>query len=350
MVNMKTALTVMLVAAFAGCIIFGIALTSTFRETNELKTRVATQQDEMNSVQAELNSVQANLNSVQTELDRKNAEVAQVQTDISNTETDLNAVTDELTSTETQLAQAKRDLVDANHQLDNAAALNTQMADSYTTLRNEIDQKTGSGADCESFVTPDDPDVAAQAQDIAGSFAENANERWGDFRRMYDWVVDNIDYNYDTSIPLLPSSLDSYEEIEWFAEYWKMPAETLADGNGDCEDMANLLASLILSYNNQLNAVWLVEIEGYDSGHVAVVLPVTGDKLAILDPAGHYYTGTGNDYLQSADISTEVYNWLDYWSDDIPGAEVTTIYSNDFNEEFSSTQEFIDWAIARYAD
>jgi hypothetical protein len=343
MVNMKTALTVMLVVAFAGCMIFGIAFTTTYRETNDLKNQVVTQQDELNSVQSKLSSVQA-------ELDSKNAEVAQVQTDITNTETDLNSVTQELTTTETELSQTKFDLTDITHQLDIATALNTQIADTYDTFRNEINQKTGNDADCQLYVTPDDPDVAAQAEEIAGSFAENANERWGDFRRMYDWVVENIDYSTDTKIPMLPTSLETNEPIEWFGEYWKMPAETLEDAAGDCEDMANLLASMILSYNNQVNAVWLVEIEGYDSGHVAVILPVTGDNMAILDPAGNYFTGTANDYLQSEDISTEVYSWLDYWSDDIPGAEVTTIYSYDFYEEFSSTREFVDWAIARYAD
>ena len=340
---MKTALSVMLVVAFAGCLVFGIAFTSAHNEVNKVKTQLETKQEELTSVQGELADVQS-------ELDSKDADLAQAQQNLTGNQADLDNMAEELTATESELTQTKYDLPDANRNLDTATLKNTQMADAYDALSHEINLKTGKDEDAELYVTPEDPDVVAQAQDIVGEFPTNVNQRWRGFQRLYEWVVNNIDYSSDTPIPLLPPTLDSNDTIQWFAEYWKMPTETMADGNGDCEDMANLLASLILSYNNQANAVWLIEIHNEDSGHVAVAMPVTGDQLAILDPAGNYYTGYSARYLDAESISSAIRTWLAYWSDDMPGAEVTTVYSNDFFQDFNSTEDFIQWAVDKYAD
>jgi hypothetical protein len=46
-------------------------------------------------------------------------------------------------------------------------------------------------------------------------------------------------------------------------------------------------------------------------------------------------------------VGLAVSDWLSHWSEDMPGAEITAAFSDDFYMEFSTTQEFIDWAIDR---
>jgi hypothetical protein len=171
---------------------------------------------------------------------------------------------------------------------------------------------------------------------------------WNDYRRMHNWVINNILYYADTGLPILPETPDG--DLDWMAEYWKMPSETLTDGSGDCEDMSNLLASMMLSYNHEDFAVWVLVIHNEDSGHAAVALPVTGDKLVIFDPAGDYYSGWTTGSVQSLSTSGAVNTWLSYWEPQMPGAQITSAYSYDFHREFDTTQEFIQWANDLYQD
>jgi hypothetical protein len=76
---------------------------------------------------------------------------------------------------------------------------------------------------------------------------------------------------------------------------------------------------------------------------VAVAFPVQGGKLAILDPAGNYYTGQYGS-LQSESISVAVNKWLSHWQSKMPSAEIVEAFSENVHEEFSSTAEFITWA------
>ncbi len=335
MVNMKIFLSVLLAIAVIGCIFLGISAAGLRGEIDHARTQQA--------------AAESQLAGVQNELAIANSDLVHLQKDLTAIEADLSTATDELTAAESELAQTKFDLTDANHRLDIASSKNTQMLDNYTSLRETIYRRLGFDEDSESFITPDDPAVIAKVKEIAGAFSEDSNERWRDYRRMYDWVVDNIDYSSDTNLPILPTAPDG--SLRWMSEYWKMPSETLVDGTGDCEDMTGLLASLMLSYNNQKYAVWAVIIRDNDgNGHVAVAYPVTGDELTILDPAGNYYTGYLSGSLHSDDISVAVSDWLYNWSAEMPGAEVTAAFSNDFYEEFSGTREFITWAINKYAD
>ena len=124
-----------------------------------------------------------------------------------------------------------------------------------------------------------------------------------------------------------------------------MPEDTLEDGAGDCEDMAALLASMLLSYNDGEYAIWMLVIrsEKLGLGHIAVAFPVQDGRLTILDPAGNYYTGQYGP-VNSSNVSNAINNWLSHWQKAMPDAEITTVFSEDIFEEFSSTAEFITWA------
>jgi len=68
----------------------------------------------------------------------------------------------------------------------------------YSGIREEVNRRLGDWDDKKSFVTPDDAAVAAKVQAVTGGFSEDASEMWADFKNMYDWVVNNIEYNSDT--------------------------------------------------------------------------------------------------------------------------------------------------------
>jgi hypothetical protein len=112
--------------------------------------------------------------------------------------------------------------------------------------------------------------------------------------------------------------------------------------------MAILLASMIRFYNGQEYWVECINIRGSKGGHVGVQMPVTGDKLTILDPAGNYYTHTWSGSIDHEDISTEITDWLNYWKSDC-GSDVSVekVFSDDLEKSFSSTSEYTSWMYNR---
>ena len=193
----------------------------------------------------------------------------------------------------------------------------------------------------QGFITPQNELVSAEVKNIAGDNSDDIAEFWADYQRLYDWIIKNIEYSHDSYTPALSDDLN--EGINWMRDFWKMPEETLNIANGDCEDMAVLLASMMLCYNDNEYTIWAIGIRNDDIGHIAVAFPVVGGRLTILDPAGNYYTGCHNGQLTFFDIETAINEWLSYWSTKIPGATITCVFANDFSLEFSSTEEFIKW-------
>lgn len=341
MVNMKIVLSVLLSLAVIGCFIFGVAFTSTRSDLNQAETQLA-------NAHTELTDTQNQLAGVNTELAQTRTELTDTKTDLTKTRADLHTASEDLSATESELSTTKFSLIDVTTERDTALAKNVAFIADYSSLRDQINTKAGQGKHAQLYFSPNDPDVAAKTLAVAGVFSQNNNEFWADYQRLYQWVVDNIEYNYDTNIPFMPTGVNG--NIKWFADYWKMPSETLTDKRGDCEDMAYLLASMLLSYNGGQYGVWTIEIHNNDSGHIAVAVPVKGHNLVILDPAGKYYSGMNTMYIQSNNIAAAINTWLAHWSNEMPGAEITAVYGADFYKEFAGTQEFIQWAIDRYKD
>ena len=99
-----------------------------------------------------------------------------------------------------------------------------------------------------TFVTPDDPAVRALAERI-----ESITQFSGDRMRAevaLSVVHENISYATD-------------QEMHGMSDYWQYPAETLISGEGDCEDQALLLASILEALG--LDTVLIIE-----PGHVSV--------------------------------------------------------------------------------
>ena len=95
---------------------------------------------------------------------------------------------------------------------------------------------SGQYIDIREFIQPFDPTVVAVARQIGP-----------DVNGLLDWVCRNIEYRGEA------------------IEYWRFPAETLA-GQGDCEDTALLLTSMLRNfYSADMVSCVIGEYSGY--GH-----------------------------------------------------------------------------------
>ncbi len=253
----------------------------------------------------------------------------------------LNATKSQLNDTIVQLQAIKPDM-------DSLKAERDRILSSYANLREQINLRLGTGQEGQSFITPDDPEISAKVQEITGGYSEE--EIWKDYARLFRWTMGHIKYSLDSPIPLLPESVEG--TLEWGKDFWRTPVETIRDGTGDCEDIALLLTSMLLNYNQRRYPVWIVGVKTTGSqprAHIAVAIPSENNQLTIFDIPGHYYTpfhdigGFG-----SLDVPLAVDHWLNHLEEEILGAQIYVVFSENFYKEFSGNEEFIDWVSKVY--
>lgn len=302
------------------------------------KTQLDITKTELTNTKTQLATIEFKLDFTKEQLTNTEAELETALIQLTNTE-------HQLAETESQLVTAESQLVTAEYQLEIAEDEQEQMLSDYSSLSAEIYLRQGENKDTQEFITPNNPIVSTKVTEITGSYSEDVNERWRDYERLYKWVLNNIEYSSDSHTPILPQTIGG--ELRWTKDFWRMPEETIEDEAGDCEDMAVLLASMMINYNGDRYSVWAIKIKNGDSGHLAVAFPVAGNKLTILDPAGNYYTGCQVRDLRSDDTNRAINDWLSHWSKEMPDAEIKVIFSNDFYREFSSTEEFKEWVRER---
>ena len=310
-------------AAFGGCLLW-FQLDATKEQLAKTEVRLA------NTV-TELDATKEQLTDTKTLLDTTKAQLVDTEAQLSTSKVQLDATKNQLAMTTAQLETAENE--------------NSQMESQYSDLRKQINVRLGwTPQDKQNFLTPNNSSVSAKVQEIAGGYSENVNERWRDYERLYRWVVNNISYSYDSYMPVLPQTLSG--KVIWSKDYWRMPEETLGDETGDCEDMAVLLASMLRSYNEPKYRVWVLIVNSSvpeDAAHAAVAFPVADGNLAILDPAGNYYTGYQYGSLRSESASVAVSRWLSHWATEMPGAEIVEAFSENSHNQFSGTDEFLTW-------
>ena len=342
MYSMWKRLFIVAIILLVNCAAFGSSL---WYQLNVTKEQLANTEVQLANTVTELYTTMAQLADTTTLLDTTKTQLVNTEAQLSTTKTQLGVTKNQLAMTTAQLETTKKELTATKSQLETVKNENSQMVSQYAGLKRQINVRMAPASqDRQSFVTPSNSSVSVKVQEITGGYSENINEVWRDYERLYRWVVNNISYSYDSYMPVLPENISG--ELIWLAGCWRMPEETLGDETGDCEDMALLLASMLLSYNKGNYAVWLLEIRTSipeEKGHLAVAFPVEGGKLAILDPAGNYYTGYQYGSLRSESASVAVSKWLSHWTREMPGAEIVEAFSEDFNEEFSTTAEFLKW-------
>ncbi len=221
----------------------------------------------------------------------------------------------------------------------------------YQKLRTMTDLRLMRG-DLKALIMPSDPEVVNLTRSIVGKTltGNDSDINWGDIKALYDWVNNNIKYREDGLYPVLPESPVDLEtkSLEQTDQMAQLPNETLALKQGDCEDTAALLASMLRAYFNNRYTVECVWITGENAGHVGVMIPFNGDKIVILDPVRDYYShdSLGDIALNSA--STEIYNWMNIWRPSLGNdVHVYRVFSDYMDKYFESTEEYLNWMYSR---
>ena len=224
-----------------------------------------------------------------------------------------------------------------------------RILDNYADIRGQINLRLGIGQHSLYFITPDDPEITALVQEITGGYSEE--EFWKDYKKLYRWTIRNIEYSRDSPLPLLPESIDG--ALDWQSNFWRTPVETIRDGAGDCEDQAALLTSMLLNYNQRGHPIWIVGVRNFATeprAHIAIAIPIQNNRLAIWDTAARYYTRFPHvaDF-GSRELPVAIDQWLKHLEEKVPDAQIYVAVSEDFYQEFSSTEEFIEWTVAKIA-
>jgi hypothetical protein len=100
---------------------------------------------------------------------------------------------------------------------------------------------------------------------------------------------------------------------------------------------------MIKNYGKGGTYAYCIGITNGQTGHMAVALPVTGDRLVIFDPAGQYYSSYWNGDVAFWDVATSLQDWLDWWAPQIPGAYVDMFFDDEDYYEFDSNADFLNW-------
>ncbi len=223
-----------------------------------------------------------------------------------------------------------------------------QMLSDYASLRDEINLRVGFKENGPRLIMPDDPEIVAKVQEIAGSYSEE--ELWKDYASMYQWTMRNIKYSLDSPTPILPDSVNG--TLEWGRDFWRTPAETIEHGTGDCEDISVMLASMLLNYNQRRFPVCVIGIQTIGSeakAHIAIAILNEGDQLSIFDITARYWTPFSTmGGFGTQDIPVALDHWYNHLEEELPDPQVYVVFSEDFYLEFSGNEEFIDWAYRAY--
>lgn len=89
----------------------------------------------------------------------------------------------------------------------------------------------------QDFIQPSNPDVLAV-------YTQIGPDAW----QLFDFVCQNVDYRSD---------------VRNAGEFWQVPSETLARGQGDCEDTSILLTSLLKNFTQAHIAVGMYQGYGH---------------------------------------------------------------------------------------
>jgi len=141
-----------------------------------------------------------------------------------------------------------------------------------------------------SYVTYDDPEIKAMAQALMSSSLGMSDIQRVNYVLKF---VQGIPYQYDI-------------DGKGVQEYWKLPAETLWEGKGDCEDHAFLFASLVkaMGYNVVLHYIYCYEGNKLVGAHMATGVDVSGGN-------GSYVVVNGSKYYYCEATATSSAGWLD---------------------------------------
>ncbi len=366
--NKKSNMPVIILACALAVVLIGgiigiISLSGTVGNLRDENTQLVADKNQLTS---QLNAANSTITSLNNDLSQANSEIDNLTGDLNDANdtigdlnTDLaaansslnaaNATIDDLSQENQELAadkgQLAEDLADANDTILSLNSIIDVMDYNYGEILQFIYERFGLvEEDATQFVTPYDEDVEDLVDWLVTPFdAGDWNKAWEDFLWMFHWVRNNIEYSYDSPLPVLPLDLLEGGDLSWFKEFWQFPWETIYWQTGDCEDQALLLTSMIKNYGQGETYAYCIGISNGESGHMAVALPVTDNRMVIFDPTGQYYSSDWTGDVVFLDVETALADWLDWWSDQMPGAEVDMFFDDEDFWEFDGNDEFLEW-------
>lgn len=253
----------------------------------------------------------------------------------------------EYESLQTALQKIQTEYATLESTYNNLAGEHSSYVSAYQDLRYEINNRIYGGYGS-PYITPGDTHVIEVVQVITGGWNNRSdwNEFWNETKTMYSWVRNNIEYRSDGLFPSLPNEPSG--SVEYSQSMWQFSNETLNLKQGDCEDQAILLCSMIVCYSKEPWAE-VVGISNFSISHAAVQVPVAGDKIVILDPAGNYYSRDPLGNIVADDISSEINRWLDHCKSSMgEDVYVSEVFSAHIKAKyFTSTTEYLSWMYMR---
>ncbi|NJE47337.1 hypothetical protein E3E35_07980 [Thermococcus sp. GR7] len=175
------------------------------------------------------------------------------------------------------------------------------------------------------------------------------------------YVADHVEYAQDQPVPLPPSP----EELKYGSYHprtapnvFLLPSETIEKGYGDCDDINTLLAAMVKVYfkdvyGHDYTVLLVAGFRESGSGHLFVMVPVKGGKLAILDASGSpYWTGKsildslfGSDAAEAKPVREAWDEYMDRLGSPFDKVEVYYIdFYGDARKMFEGNpSEMLDW-------
>jgi hypothetical protein len=220
-----------------------------------------------------------------------------------------------LMSRYTNLSSEYNSLISGYTQLNGTVAYMIHTMNAYSLVKQAVPRVLNSDA------------VGATAPAVS-SAGVSKSDYWGSIQKIYEYVTSNIKYANDIEMPLWyvssTTTLNGQDYIckaEYFEyqNYVQTPELTLNIRQGDCDDQAVLAYAMIKQYMRGVYgtdyAFYLAYVLFSGGGaHMAVVMPVQGGNICIVDPAGRYLTSTWYGKITSKPALQELQAYSNYWT------------------------------------
>jgi len=152
---------------------------------------------------------------------------------------------------------------------------------------------------------------------------------WDSINDIYYYVNNHVEYKADIEYPYIDSYnyvfIEDTKYVTGFSvaeskEQIQTPYYTLNNKQGDCEDHAILIYAMMKYYQRNIHGTdyrdYLMKVTFSNGGaHLAVLIPVEGGNVSILDSAGNYCTRRYGRVTQKT-ASLELNAYANRWSDE----------------------------------
>jgi hypothetical protein len=212
------------------------------------------------------------------------------------------------------LARRYGALLDAAIKMNVTLARARGLLDSYTHLEDALPR----------VLSDDEIDATTPALIEAGV---SPGDFWASVGAVYRWIRQNVKYASDVEMPYFCNIYRVLIGDSWFLynaslctvkQYYQAPSLTLRIRHGDCDDQAVLAYAMLKYYMRRVHgreyALYIMYVHMHNgSAHLAVVLPVAGGLLTIVDPAGSYLTSDEYGRITARPALEELERYSKHW-------------------------------------